>query len=134
MSEVVLPQFIEGIRGGDIDVFDASKWEPSSWPDECHGMAFTEVARGMLSHFTSIKDGKADPDVLPHEQHVLTLGSYGTLSFFQFKGALETILNRADVKDISFEPVNDNPSYHPGRCAKVLSGMQRLYEIADEIQ
>ncbi len=70
----------------------------------------------------SIKDGKADPDVLPHEQHVLTLGSYGTLSFFQFKGALETILNRADVKDISFEPVNDNPSYHPGRCAKVLSG------------
>ena len=58
MSEVVLPQFIEGIRGGDIDVFDASKWEPSSWPDECHGMAFTEVARGMLSHFTSIKDGK----------------------------------------------------------------------------
>ncbi|OFU57780.1 nickel-dependent hydrogenase large subunit [Corynebacterium sp. HMSC11E11] len=58
MSEVVMPQFVEGIRNGDIDVFDASKWEPSSWPDECSGMAFTEVARGMLSHFTSIKDGK----------------------------------------------------------------------------
>ncbi|MCG7438671.1 nickel-dependent hydrogenase large subunit [Corynebacterium freneyi] len=58
MSVVVMPQFVEGIRNGDIDVFDASKWEPSSWPDECSGMAFTEVARGMLSHFTSIKDGK----------------------------------------------------------------------------
>lgn len=58
MADVVMPQFVDGIRGGDIDVFDASKWEPSSWPDECSGMAFTEVARGMLSHFTSIKDGK----------------------------------------------------------------------------
>lgn len=58
MADVVMPQFVEGIRNGDIDVFDASKWEPSSWPDECSGMAFTEVARGMLSHFTSIKDGK----------------------------------------------------------------------------
>ena len=58
MADVVMPQFVDGIRNGDIDVFDASKWEPSSWPDECSGMAFTEVARGMLSHFTSIKDGK----------------------------------------------------------------------------
>ncbi|MGN1031145.1 MAG: phenylalanine--tRNA ligase subunit beta, partial [Butyricicoccaceae bacterium] len=69
-----------------------------------------------------VKDGKADPDVLPHEEHVLTLGTYGRMNFFQFKGAIETILNRSDVRDISFEPVKDNPSYHPGRCAKVLSG------------
>ena len=33
----------------------------------------------------TVKDGKADPDVLPHEEKILTLGSYGRLSFFQFK-------------------------------------------------
>lgn len=60
MSEVTMPAFVDAIRNGDIDVFDSSRWEPKSWPDECSGMAFAEVARGMLSHFTTIKDGKVD--------------------------------------------------------------------------
>ena len=36
----------------------------------------------------AVKDGRADPDVLPHEEKILTLGSYGRLSFFQFKTEL----------------------------------------------
>ena len=68
----------------------------------------------------TIKDGKADPDVLPHEEKILTLGSYGRLSFFQFKGAIEALLRELNIKGASFAPEKSNPSYHPGRCAKVL--------------
>ncbi len=50
--------FKTNLAAGDIDVFNAQKWEPSSWPEECSGYAFMEVARGMLSHFITIKDGK----------------------------------------------------------------------------
>lgn len=53
-----LPQFIKGIRKGDIDVFDSTKWEPSSWPKDCSGYAFVEVARGCLSHWVTIEDEK----------------------------------------------------------------------------
>ncbi len=70
----------------------------------------------------SVKDGKADPDVLPHEEKVLTLGSYGRLSFFQFKGVVEAICRELNIKDVQFVPEKENPSYHPGRCANVLIG------------
>ncbi|MGI6170289.1 MAG: phenylalanine--tRNA ligase subunit beta [Butyricicoccus sp.] len=67
-------------------------------------------------------DGTVNPEQLPDEPHVLTLGSYGRLSFFEFKGVIEKILEGCRIADISFEPVTDNPSYHPGRCARILSG------------
>ena len=68
----------------------------------------------------TVKDGKADPDVLPHEEKILTLGSYGRLSFFQFKGVIEALLRELNIKGASFAPEKANLSYHPGRCAKVL--------------
>ena len=67
-------------------------------------------------------DGTVNPEQLPDEPHVLTLGYYGRLSFFEFKGVIEKILEGCRIADISFEPVTDNPSYHPGRCARILSG------------
>ncbi|MDR1833750.1 MAG: nickel-dependent hydrogenase large subunit [Propionibacteriaceae bacterium] len=52
------PTFVANLKGGDIDVFDASKWEPSSWPSQCSGYSFVEVARGNLSHWVTIENGK----------------------------------------------------------------------------
>ena len=76
------------------------------------GMIYTPV----------VKDGKADASVLPHEEKVITLGSYGRLSFFQFKGVIEAICRELNVKDVQFMPETGNPSYHPGRCANILIG------------
>lgn len=76
------------------------------------GMIYTPV----------IKDGKADASVLPHEEKIITLGSYGRLSFFQFKGVIEAICRELNVKDVQFMPETNNPSYHPGRCANILIG------------
>lgn len=69
-----------------------------------------------------VKDGKADADQLPHEEKILTLGSYGKLSFFHFKGVIEALLTELNIKDVSFAADTENPSYHPGRCAKIYAG------------
>ncbi len=57
---------------------------------------------------------------LPQEPKMLMLGTYGAgETFFTLKGELEAILNGLRVKKASYTAVKDNPSYHPGRCAKV---------------
>ena len=62
------------------------------------------------------KDGK----ILPEEPKILVLGSYGAgENFFTLKGELEAILSGLRIKRARYSAVTDNPSYHPGRCAKV---------------
>jgi hydrogenase large subunit len=58
LANETFPKFMAGIKAGDIATFDASKWEPSSWPKEASGYAFVEVARGNLSHWVTIEDGE----------------------------------------------------------------------------
>lgn len=69
-----------------------------------------------------VVDGRVDPEQLPHEERILTLGSYGSMEFFAFKGVIEALCRRLDVKNVSYVPDSGNPSYHPGRCAKVYAG------------
>lgn len=58
--------------------------------------------------------------VLPAEPKMLVLGTYGqNTSFFSLKGELEAIFKGLNVKKAVYTAVNDNPTYHPGRCAKV---------------
>ena len=59
-------------------------------------------------------------DVLPEEPKILLLGSYGTNeNFFSLKGELEAIFSGLRIPQASYCAVSNNPSYHPGRCAKV---------------
>lgn len=58
LCEHLLPEFIANLKNGDIDVFDPTRWEPDSWPQDCQGFAMTEVARGCLSHWIHIRDEK----------------------------------------------------------------------------
>ena len=59
-------------------------------------------------------------EVLPQEPKMLLLGTYGAdETFFTLKGELEAIFKGLRVKKASYSAVKDNPSYHPGRCAKV---------------
>ena len=58
--------------------------------------------------------------VLPEEPKMLVLGAYGPKeNFFTLKGELEAILKGMRMPKASYTAVKDNPSYHPGRCAKV---------------
>ncbi len=59
-------------------------------------------------------------DGLADEPKVLSLGMYGPAeSFFTLKGAVETILESIRAEKVTFVAESGNPSYHPGRCAKV---------------
>lgn len=62
-------------------------------------------------------DGK---DGLAVESKYLTLGTYGAgTSFFTLKGVVEAVLTDIRAEGVRYEACTDNPSYHPGRCAKV---------------
>ena len=57
---------------------------------------------------------------LPDEPKVLVLGAYGSNeSFFTVKGDLEEIFKGLRIKKAKYTADSTNPSYHPGRCAKV---------------
>ena len=59
-------------------------------------------------------------NVLPEEPKILTLGTYGAgETFFTLKGELEAILTGLRMPKASYCADKTNPSYHPGRCAKV---------------
>lgn len=66
-------------------------------------------------------------DGLAHEPKVLSLGAYGPeMDFFLLKGNVEALLTSLRIDGFSFVPEHGNPSYHPGRCANVLVGDQRV--------
>ena len=43
---------------GELRIHDNSKWDPSSWPNDCTGAGFHEAPRGALGHWVHIKDAK----------------------------------------------------------------------------
>ena len=62
----------------------------------------------------------AEGQALPDEPKMLLLGTYGTSeTFFTLKGEIEAVFAGLRLKKASYPAVKDNPSYHPGRCAKV---------------
>ena len=61
-------------------------------------------------------------DGLADERKLLSMGAYGSdMDFFAMKGAIEAVMDSIRAENVTYEAVNDNPSYHPGRCAKVLA-------------
>ena len=54
---------------------------------------------------------------------MLLLGTYGANeTFFTLKGELEAIFAGLRLEKARYEAVKDNPSFHPGRCARVSIG------------
>ena len=58
---------------------------------------------------------------LPDEQYVLTLGMYGAADFYVLKGVCENLCKMAGIERVSYRSCTENASYHPGRCAKILT-------------
>lgn len=66
-----------------------------------------------------------DPSKLPEERQILSGFSYAPSAvdsketFFEVKGAIEEIAESIGIKSMMIDACTDNPSYHPGRCAKI---------------
>ena len=72
-------------------------------------------------------------DGLADEPKVLTLGAYGAgMDFFALKGSVEAVLKQLRIENVRFLADSENPSYHPGRCAKVFSG-DRLLGVLGQV-
>ena len=75
--------------------------------------ALYEIGRIYLKR----DDGMAD------EPKIVSLGAYGPeMDFFKLKGWVEALLGEMKLGKLRFEAEKENPSYHPGRCAKVYVG------------
>ena len=62
-------------------------------------------------------------EALPKESKKLLLGTFGAgETFFTLKGELEAVFAGLRLEKASYCAVNDNPSFHPGRCAAVSVG------------
>ena len=57
---------------------------------------------------------------LPEEKNMLGIGMYGGCDFYDLKGIVEVLLAEFGVNKVRFIPESENPTFHPGRCAKVL--------------
>ncbi len=76
---------------------------------------------------------KNDGSGMADEPKVLSLGAYGGgMDFFELKGAVEAVLAGLRIGDARFEAEAGNPSYHPGRCARIYRG-ERLLGILGQI-
>lgn len=62
------------------------------------------------------------PTTLPNENKTVCSAMYGNCDFYSMKGVCENILKLADIKNAVFSSADDNPSYHPGRYAKISVG------------
>ncbi|HUN27305.1 MAG TPA: nickel-dependent hydrogenase large subunit [Steroidobacteraceae bacterium] len=48
----------ENMGRRDYRIQDTSRWDPSTWPEECSGAGFHEAPRGSLGHWVHIRNGK----------------------------------------------------------------------------
>ncbi len=69
-----------------------------------------------------------EPGQLPEEPARLTLGfiSGEKNAFYTMKGYVEAILDLAGVTGATFKSCSTEPTFHPGRCAEVYCGDQKI--------
>lgn len=58
-------------------------------------------------------------ETLPNENQQVTIGIYGDCDFYKIKGIAEIMLKRLGINDWDINPISDNPTFHPGRCAAI---------------
>ena len=65
--------------------------------------------------------------VLPQEPKYLMLGTYGAgEDFFSLKGELDAVLGALRLPAAQYTADTTNPSYHPGRCARITIGGEEV--------
>lgn len=77
--------------------------------------------------FIPTEEGK-----LPNEPVKITMGIYGdNTDFYDIKGVCESLFDALNVNGVKYEAVTDNPTFHPGRCAKISAGGKELGIIGE---
>lgn len=73
---------------------------------------------------------KTSDDTLPIEQQKIEIAEYSqTSDFYSIKKAVETLITEFSITDFDIVSIQDNPTYHPGRCAEYRIGDKILCRI-----
>ena len=57
---------------------------------------------------------------LPEEKKILCLGVYGNKDFYYLKEVIDKTLDRLGIRDIEYIREENDPTFHPGRTAKLM--------------
>ncbi|HHW31809.1 MAG TPA: phenylalanine--tRNA ligase subunit beta [Clostridiaceae bacterium] len=68
---------------------------------------------------------------LPRENMVLTIGLYGNLDFFDLKGIAQELFDVLGINNVEYLPEKDNPTFHPGRTARILLNGENIGVIGE---
>jgi phenylalanyl-tRNA synthetase beta chain len=62
-----------------------------------------------------------DPNKLPKETNIITLGMYGNVDYYELKGIVENIIGVLGISNVSFQRESNNATFHPGKTAAIYS-------------
>ncbi|MBY0754885.1 phenylalanine--tRNA ligase subunit beta [Clostridium sardiniense] len=74
-----------------------------------------------------------DPTELPIEKNILTVGIYGDVDYLNLKGIVENLIDGLGVKGVKFLRESENPSFHPGKTAKLIVGRKTEAGVFGEV-
>lgn len=74
-----------------------------------------------------------DPTEIPTEKNILTVGLYGDVDYLNLKGIVENLIDGLKVKGVKFLREIENPSFHPGKTAKLIVGRKIEAGVFGEI-
>lgn len=70
---------------------------------------------------------------LPDEKVEIIIGMYGNCDFYSIKGIVDGLLETGDVTGYTYVSESADPSFHPGRCAKIMSSNGSEIGIIGEV-
>jgi len=86
-----------------------------------------EISRTYKNTEKQIESGE-----VPLEEKVITIGMYGeNIDFYTIKGLVETVLNTACITRYEVIAEKENPSYHPGKTAKITIGKDTVATLGE---
>lgn len=90
------------------------------------------AAECALFEDTTTYTPNEDPNQLPTETETLMLGAYGgKWDYLALKGVVESLIAAARIQDVRFVRCTAGTSYHPGRCAEIYVGDEKLGIIGE---
>lgn len=94
--------------------------------------ALYEMAKVFIPREGVITNEHGIPGTLPEERIKLVIGAYGGADFYTVKGAIEAVLDFAGI-DVTYTVNENEPSFHPGRCASIISSDGKTLGIFGEL-
>ena len=70
---------------------------------------------------------------LPEEKFKVMIGFYGEGDFYRMKGVVNAILDDAGIAGCEYKADSENTTFHPGRCANVVTADGTVVGVLGEI-